>query len=209
MPELTSGINKLIDRIKSEGIQAGEAEQERLVTAASQEAERILADAHRKAETLLADAQQKASELRQRTDADLRLAVRDFVAAFQERIRSHLIKPVISEQTAKTLEDPTFLSSTLEAICKGYVQSGGGGIEATVSEKVADALGAYFSRAIGEKLEGVSELRLIEQKGLTGFRLRREAEGFTWDFTLDAIVSELAELVDPALKPYFDLHGGQ
>jgi V/A-type H+-transporting ATPase subunit E len=208
MPELTSGINKLIDRIKSEGVQAGEAEQNRLVTAAHQEAERILADARKEAEKLRAEAEREATQLRQRTEADLRLAVRDFVAAFQERIRAHLIKPVISERAAKTLEDPEFLTHTLEGICKAYVQSGGdGGIEATVSPETAEALGAYFSRATSEKLAGVSELKLTAQKGLTGFRLKREAEGFTWDFTLDAIVSELAELVDPALKPYFELSG--
>ncbi|MDJ0837706.1 MAG: hypothetical protein QNK37_14415 [Acidobacteriota bacterium] len=209
MPELTSGINQLIERIKQEGVDAGRVENERIVREAQNQAEQLLAEAKQKAEAMVADAQTQADEMRTRAESDLRLAVRDYVADFGQRIRRNLIQPAISDKVAETIAHPQFLQNVLTEICRDFIKEGGGSIEAVIPPDTKEALGAYFADAVSQKLAGITDVQLQGSEGLTGFRLRREGEGFTWDFTLEAIVSELAELVDPALKPFFALgHDG-
>ncbi len=199
MAELTSGINQLIERIKNEGVAKGEAESARILREAKVEAQRILDEARSEATSLITKAEAERDALKKRADSELRLAIRDFIADFAERIRKQIIEPAATEKVRETIASPAFLGETLKQIVTDYVAAGGTAIEAVVSDELREQLGAYFADACGERL------MLSAEQGLAGFRLRREHEGFTWDFTLEAVVAELQRLVDPTLRPFFSL----
>jgi len=209
MTELTQGVNELIERIKSEGVTQAKAEKNRMISEAREEAARLISEAKSDAESILTDANKQCEALRARIDSELRLSVRDFVAKFQQQIKDHLIRPVIAGEVTQVMRDDRFLTDTLQAILLDYAKPGSGQAEVTVDAGKAKKLGTYFSKLISDKLAGESSLSVKAEDGLTGFRLRREGEGFTWDFTLEAIVTELQALVEPELKPFFTLGGSK
>lgn len=205
MAELTSGINDLIQRIKEDGVAKGKAEHERLLGEAQDQAARILSDARAEADALKARAEEECETLKRRTESEMRLAVRDFVAEFGDRIRARLIQPTIAAHVTDVLKDPEFLKQALSAIAQDMIASGGGSLEVVVSPEHKEQLGGYFTQALTDRLKGIAGMDLGAERGMTGFRLRREGEAFTWDFTLDAVVGELARLVEPELRPFFNL----
>jgi len=197
--ELTSGINQLIERIKNEGVSKGEAESARIKREAAVEADRLVKDAQKRADAIMAETKAACAALEKRVHSELRLAVRDFIADFAERIRKQVIEPAADENVRETISQPDFLARTLGKIIADYVDKGGTRIEAVVSDEVREQLGALMADAAGKRLT------LSAEQGIAGFRLRRDKEGFTWDFTLDAVVAELERLVDPTLRPFFSL----
>ena len=204
MTGLTSGVSKLIERIKHDGITAGKAKEEEIIRAARAEAARLTDQARKRADTVVAEAEKEAADIRARTNAELHMAVRDFLARFQQRMKDKIIRPVIAVHLAKVLEDEQFLAHLLHDICRDYARSGGGSVEAVVSPEMKEKLAAFFTRALSEKLQEISEPSISAESGLVGFRLRRQSEGFAWDFTLEAIASEISRLVEPGLKSFLE-----
>jgi len=200
--ELTSGINQLIERIKGEGVAKAESERARMLEEAESKAASIIANARTEADALLREAKADAARIKQQAHSELRLAIRDFIADFAQRMRKQVIEPAATEKVRETVQRPEFLAETLKQIMTDYAAGKGARIEAVVSPEVEEQLGAYFVETLGEKLV------LKAERGLAGFRLRREDEGFSWDFTLEAIVSELMRLVEPTLRPFFSLDPG-
>ncbi len=203
MAELTSGISKLIDRIKNDGVEAGESEKNRILTEARSQAEKIVYEAGQKAEAMLTSARKESDDIRRRTEAEARMAVRDFVAGFRRNVRERMIKPIIMDHLKELLEDEAFLGELLRELVTSYAQGGGAPVEVIVSPEMKEKLVAWFSKALSEEL---SQNELVVSGGGEGggFFLKRDGEGFTWDFTLAAISDVLVRLVEPALKPYFD-----
>jgi len=203
MAELTSGISKLIDRIKNDGVQAGETEKERILSQAKAEAEQILSQARKKADAMISEAEKNSGETRRRTEAEARMAVRDFIAGFREKVRERMIRPIIADHLNGLLEDEQFLGNLVQELTSSYLASGGASVEVMVSPEMKDKLEGWFSKTLSDQL---SEKGLVISGNCDdgGFCLKRNGEGFTWDFSLTAISDELVRLVEPALKPYFD-----
>lgn len=203
MSQTTSGVAELISRLKRDGIDAGEAEKQRLLDEAEKKAAAIVAEAKAKAEELLAQAKQERERQKQQLEAELQMAARDFALRFSERIKQQIIEPVVSGPTKAVLEDPAFLRATLQELCVAYAKTGAD-IELTLSPETRAKLEAFFtgelSRALGER-----QLSLVDESGLVGFRLAKKGDSFAWDFSLDAVTAELLRLVDPALRRYFTL----
>ena len=204
MTRLTSGISELIERIKEEGVTAGESERERILEEARNEASQILADAEQKAKTLINQAEAQSKATRKETESEMRLAVRDFLAGFQKRVKEQMIRPMIDARLAGTLSDEEFLGQALIEICRDYVSSGGSSIQVTVNSELRDKLGAWLSSRLAAEMEETG-ISLESADGAKGFKLKRDGDGYVWDFTLDAISAELARLVEPSMRPWFDL----
>lgn len=207
MSQTTSGVAELISRLKRDGVDAGEAEKQRLLDEAEKQAAAIVAEAKAKAEQLLTDAKKERERQRQQLEAELKMAARDFALRFSERIRQQVIEPVVSGPVQGVLEDPAFLRTTIQELCVAYAKSGSD-IELTLSPETRAKLEAFFTAELGRAL-GERELSLVDENGLVGFRLAKKGDSFAWDFSLDAVTSELLRLVDPALRRFFTLDEGQ
>lgn len=206
MTEIQGGLADLLTRLKRDGVEAGEAERDRIVHDANERAERIEREAREKAARLLAEAEAERARLRQQLDAELRLAARDFVASFVQRVRREVTQPVVSEAVRGTASKPSFLEDTLRELVVERVKAQGTGATVEVGAERHDALVAFFARALDEKA-AAGKVKVSGAPGLDGFKLQREGEGFVWDFSEAAVTAELARLVDPGLKRFFSLPG--
>ncbi len=201
MTEMTSGIGDLLQRLRQDGVEAGEAEKQRLLRDAEEQAAALLADAKAKAKEIVAAADAEAVAKRKQLDAELGMAARDFALRFAERVKSQAIEPLVRAQVDVGLDDPNLLKEVLS----GLIREKAGDASVTVSPEIQQKLGAYFERELAGQLVG-GQLEIKLETGLTGFRLQRKGESFSWDVTGEAVADELSQLVEPSLRKYFQLN---
>ncbi len=201
MTEMTSGIGDLLQRLRQDGVEAGEAEKQRLLRDAEEQAAALLADAKAKAKEIVAAADAEAVAKRKQLDAELGMAARDFALRFAERVKSQAIEPLVRAQVDAGLDDPNLLKEVLS----GLIREKTGDASVAVSPEMQQKLSAYFERELARQLvDGQLEIKL--ETGLTGFRLQRKGESFSWDVTGEAVADELSQLVEPSLRKYFQVN---
>lgn len=75
----SSGVQALIERLRAEGVAAGQAEAEKIEARAREQAAEILAEARRQAERIVTGATREAEALRTGGEDSLKIAMRDTV----------------------------------------------------------------------------------------------------------------------------------
>ncbi|HAN31736.1 MAG TPA: hypothetical protein DCQ06_09090 [Myxococcales bacterium] len=194
MSEVTSGIADLIAKIKTDGVDAGQQAKLRIVDDAKTEAAKILADAHAEAETIKKQAEREALTINKRLQSELKMAARDFVFRFQERLSTQAIMPATSEAASKALQDSALIGRVLDGVLQ-HLEDESGGFIATINP----VLRAEVEAAISAHIQA-SKVELVDELGLNGFKLQKKGEHFVWDFSADAVARELARLVEPGLR---------
>lgn len=198
-----SGIAELIGRLKKDGVDAGEAEKQRLVEGAQKKADEIVEAAKKQAAEVLADAKRDRAKLQTQLDGELKMAARDFSMRMGDRIKAQVIRPVVADATRDVLSDEGFLKQAVHDVCVAVAKDGAG-VDVVVSPEMKAKLEAYLTGEL-QKALGSGNVEVRDEHGLVGFRISPKGEGFSWDFTSDAVTRELSALVDPALRQYFTL----
>jgi V/A-type H+-transporting ATPase subunit E len=80
----SAGVQELIDRLREEGVTAGQSQADALLTDARKQSMTILDDAKREAEAILAGARTEAEKTRQNGNEALRLASRNVLLKLKE-----------------------------------------------------------------------------------------------------------------------------
>lgn len=96
----SSGVQALISRLRDEGVQAGRAESERILTEARREATEILESARKEAEALRERTRTEIEKEREAVTHALRLASRDTVLELREGVSRHFeqhVKRLVSQ----------------------------------------------------------------------------------------------------------------
>jgi V/A-type H+-transporting ATPase subunit E len=197
MIETTSGIGDLLQRLRKDGVEAGQAEKQRILRDAEEQAAAVLAEAKNRAQEIVAAAEADAVAKHKQLDAELTLAARDFALRFAERVKKQTIEPLVKARVEQVLADGDALKQILVAL----LRDGTGGATITVSPETKSALEAYFAQELARKVEG-GQVEIVSENGVTGFRLQRKGDSFTWDVTGEAVAAEVAALVEPSLRKY-------
>lgn len=197
MTEMTSGIGDLLQRLRKDGVEAGEGEKRRILREAEEQAKAVVVEAQARAKEIVATAEAEARAKRQQLDSELSMAARDFALRFAERIRTQAIAPLIEARAGEALSDPNTLKNALVAL----IGEKAAGAKITVSPETRSKLEGYFQNELARIVEQ-GKLEITSEDGLVGFRLQRHGETFTWDVTNEAVVEELSSLVEPSLRKY-------
>ena len=80
-------VQELIDKIKSEGIQAADQKAQEIQSHAQKEAQRIVENAKQEAQCYLRDAKEEIKKMQESTQMALRQASRDTLLALKKEIR--------------------------------------------------------------------------------------------------------------------------
>ncbi len=124
----TSGVQELIDKLKTDGVDRGRSEADVLVTEARQEAMKVLDAAKTEADEILAQARAEAERFQKMGEDGLRLASRDAILTLSESIRSAL-SSTVNRLVAHTMNDPQYLKSLILAIARQAVPDESGDLE--------------------------------------------------------------------------------
>lgn len=110
-----AGVQALIDRLRTEGVAAGQSEANEILRAAKAKAEEMIGDAERKADELLANARAEADREKAATEDGLKVAARDLVLNLRNELGDR-IQQEASRLVGITLADETFLQKLILAM---------------------------------------------------------------------------------------------
>lgn len=197
------GVDQLIERVKTEGIEKAKDERAHLLKAAEREAADIIASAQARAQDILQEAQRAIAKEKRVMASELELAARDFSLRLTERMREQMFFPIIKETVRATLKQPDFLKEVLQRLMVEYVKENPPNLDVLVPKELKVTLSAFFAGAVFDRLDKNADIRLIDEEGIEGFALIKRGEHYVWDFRVDTIALELMRLVEPQIRKYF------
>jgi vacuolar-type H+-ATPase subunit H len=195
-------IETFVAKLHKEGVQAGQAEADKIRADAKAHAGKILAEAKAQAEKIVADAEARARSVQERTRTDLELAARDTLASLRESLSSGL-KAIVAEGSRKSLEDAHFLGEVLHAIVMLYVQADLEKkpiVKINVSPAMLSKIEGWALHELGKEVAASDRPRIDLKGKLAQAGFEYEVEGGTVEVTLDSVVQTISELVTPRLR---------
>lgn len=110
-----AGVQALIDRLKSEGVSAGQSEGDAILSKAKAKADDIVSEAQKRADALLADARAEAAKEKAATEDGLKVAARDLVLSLRNELGDR-IQQEAGRLVGTTLGDEQFLEKLILAM---------------------------------------------------------------------------------------------
>jgi V/A-type H+-transporting ATPase subunit E len=211
----SSGVEALIERLRQQGVEAGLAAREEIVSEAEREAERVVKEAREKASAIVDEARQEVRRLQSSGEDALRIAMRDTVLRMRETLRKRLegqFRSLVSEQ----LVDQEFLHRLIVEVAR-RARDDSGAAEAEEIEILlpVEAIGLDELRQQPEE----SDVRLSKlakeiasatwrdgvsidtlEPGGRGIRLRLKDEELELDLSDRAIADLLLEHLQPRFR---------
>lgn len=183
---LSSGVDALIAKLRDEGVSAGRAEAENIVSDAKATAERILSKARAEADQHLSAARKEADAYRQAGEEALKTAMRDAVLEMKAGMMQKFgadVKRLVSHH----MQDPEILKNMILAIA-GRVREGAGLSDGDAVDIILPA-----------NVIGIEELRQNPEelgKGqVTGFVL-----GLTGDMLREGVTFRSSDDMGPGIR---------
>lgn len=135
----SSGVEALIERLRGEGVQAGQAEAERIVAEARREAARIVREAESRARAVREEAQQEAEAFRKGGEEALRIAMRDTVLRLKAEL-SDRFSDEVKRLIAAKMEQEAFLERLILEVAAQAREEAGIGAGQAVEVQLPKAL---------------------------------------------------------------------
>lgn len=110
-----AGVQALIDRLKSEGVSAGQSEGDEILSKAKAKADDIVSEAQKRADALLAEARAEAAKEKAATEDGLKVAARDLVLSLRNELGDR-IQQEAGRLVGTTLGDEQFLEKLILAM---------------------------------------------------------------------------------------------
>jgi V/A-type H+-transporting ATPase subunit E len=111
------GVQALIDRLKHQGIEAGQQQSQTLIQEAQAKARKIVAEAQAEAQRLRVEAREAAEREKTAGQEALRLAARDVLISLKNQIAG-LFSEVLGRQVSAQFDQEAFLQKLLIAVCQ-------------------------------------------------------------------------------------------
>ena len=204
MPEQ---LKDLLEKIKSEGIQAAEEKARQIESNAQIQAKKIIADAKDKAETIIEQANTEARKAKENGEAVLQHAARDLMLAVKDQIRA-LFDKIIATNITATLTGKEF-SSIIGQVIDKYIKKGKQSSDVTLLLSPGDLkkLKNTFIARFKEKFKDKLEIKPTPNIS-AGFTISFDKGKSCYEFTDESLVEclsaylnqELAQLLSGAIK---------
>jgi len=206
----SSGVEKLIARLRDEGVKVGEEGARKALEDAEKRASEIIAKANSDAEALLANARAEIEADRNASKEALAIAIRDSVIEMKDRLTNRF-KSRIRDLVTKELSDPNVLKELILSIAGRSVPDRDQSIQILLSNKwfadVSKSVTAAQSAAADPLIVSVS--RDILREGVViapsgdstvGLRVRLEGQNVEIDLTDKAIAALILKHLVPRFR---------
>lgn len=211
---ISHGVDALIDRLRNDGVAAGQAEAEKLRNEAKAEAARILADAKREADDYQKKARTESDNYREAGEEALNTAMRDAVLTMKAGLTDRFKKDV-ERLVTKEMADPDLLKQMILEVV-GRAAEGAkldGKVQVILPTKVATQedikqnaddiqsgkLTKYVLGLTAKMLKENVELHASDDTQ-EGIRVRAADQGVVLDLSDKAVASLLMEHLQPRFR---------
>jgi len=188
-------VQELINKIKQEGIQEGEAKAQKIEAEAKKHAEEIVQNAREETQRIVEQGKKEIEQNQESVRAALRQAGRDMVLKLKEHI-NEVLRTVIEREVRDSL-DAGQLSGLIEKVIKAYMdqQRDVTDIKLLLSEKDLKQLSDGFAAKLKDRLKHpVAIQSATDISG--GFIISFNNDSNTFDFTDISLVQYLANFLN-------------
>ena len=182
-------VQELLDRIRTEGVEAAKAEASTIRARAEEDAKSLISDAEGLARAREAEAESRIATMEKAAELALSQASRDAILSLRQKVQVFMEEVVRTE--ASLVFDASFLSSHLSEILKVLGDEGKGDLAVLLSEKSLQSLDDALAGRLALELGRGVEFRPFA--GLdAGFRVAFKDSAVQYDFSARAVASILS-----------------
>lgn len=201
---MAQSIEAFVEKLHTEGVEAGRKAADQLRGEAQSDRERIIAEAKAEAEAIVTEAGAQAKRIADRERSELDMAIRDAVLAFRSRI-SAAVESLLSAEVGATLADTGFLADLIRDVVLNYAREDARSAEQIRISVNPDAIEAITDWAL-KCLTGdnASRAHVDLKSTLKTVGFEYSVAESTVEVTLESIVAVLGEQVSPRLREVLD-----
>lgn len=133
-------IQELANKIYRDGVEKGNEEAQKLITAAEDNAKNILEDARKEAEAIIAAAHKTADEMAENTKSELKLFAGQAVDALKSEIATLLVDKIVETDVKAFTSQKDYLNAFIVALASKWSATE----PIVISTADADSLNKYF-----------------------------------------------------------------
>ena len=199
-------IETFVEKLHSEGVQAGQEAAVKLRSEAQTQADSIIVEAQAEAESIIADAKAQAERTAEQQRCELDLAARDTVLRFRQAV-TQAVTALLNHKVNETLTDADFLSQTIHDAVVNYAKEdahGGEQIQINVHKDALDAVTNWALRYIGDGPKDESHAHVDLRSTLKSHGFEYRVAESTVEVTVESIVAVLKEQMSPRLGEMLD-----
>jgi len=190
-------IKELIEKIRSEGVRAGENKAKAIELEASKRACQIIADAEAEAKRMLSEARESISRSEESSKNSLKQAARDVIIGLKKEVLAMLNKITLSHlNKTLTLEETGKLIAHLLKECKAKEK---GAVIVSLKKEDADKLAAVFMSELSDDIKKSLVLKPSEDIH-GGFTISYDHGKSYFDFTDHALAEYIGSYIRPKLS---------
>ena len=199
-------VQRFIDRIRGEGVQAGRHRADELIAEARKHADRIITEAKEQKQRTIAEAEAEVQGRLARARTELELGVRDSALHFRDVLKRRL-RDVLAYGARRHLADPSFVGKVLHEIITVSAQADRGqASEITINvptemreQLVQWAINEIDHRAADAIRESIDLSSTLREPGF-----EYKLNDATVEVTLDSVVEVLSDLIAPGFRELLD-----
>ncbi|MBN2445058.1 MAG: V-type ATP synthase subunit E [Spirochaetales bacterium] len=189
-------VKELIDKIKSEGIEAAEKKAKEILSEADKKAQHIISDANKKAESIIENAKAETEKLDTTGKQALSQAGRDLILTIRSEIGA-IFDALIAQEVKESLTQG-LIKDVIPKIIHAWIEKGSSDISVLLSQKDLKDLETYFATSLADTMKkGVT---ISGAPGIdTGFRITEKGSSAFYDITDKGIAEALCAYLNPRL----------
>ena len=210
-----SKLQELIDTLKKQAVESGEASSREIIEQAQKEAKAILDRAKGEADEIVRQAQEEADKKLKQLESSMEIAGSQFVTSLKRLIEQNLLALPMKEKLTEALGETAFLKELIREVVLEYTgREGCGDLQVLVSKEQQEKLVDFMV----EVVKAQSDFGDPNHKGLTlrtgnvdfGFMINRMDGNVTLDFTDEAFLALFLQFLTPRFRQFFkDIKPGE
>jgi len=202
---MPKNIEAFVETLKSEGVDAGKKEAQKIEAQAQEQADQIVTQAKAQADVILSEAETEAGKIKSRMDSSLELATRDALLALKEKL-SQLLNALLAREVDKALSSEDTLASVLREVIPAYAKTD---TKASVSAEIAvpeTLKGKLLESTLKDLVKALKNqgIQAEVKNSLAQAGFEYKIEGSTVEVSTDSVTGLLADMIDPELRHILD-----
>ena len=203
-----SKLQELIDTLKKQAVETGEASSRQIIEEAQKEAKTIVDRARGEADEILRQARDEADKKLKQLESSMEIAGSQFVTNLKRVIEQNLLVLPMKEKLSESLGETDFLKQLLREVVLAYTgQEDCGDLQVLVSKEQQEKLVDFMV----ELVKAQTDFGDPNHKGLSlrtgnvsfGFMINRMDGNVTLDFTDDAFLALFLKFLTPRFRELF------
>lgn len=203
-----SKLQELIDTLKKQAVESGEASSREIIEQAQKEAQAIVDRAKGEAGDIVRQAQAEANKKAKQLESSMEIAGSQFVTSLKRNIEQNLLALPLKENVTEALGDTGYLKELIRAVVLEYTgHPDCSDLQVLVSKDQQEKLVAFMV----ELVRAQSDCGDPNHKGLTlktanvdfGFMINRMDGNVTLDFTDEAFLALFLKFLTPRFRGFF------